>query len=81
MKLILTIFLIIALLTSLNSTSQDSIAVKVIEKPRVIRDTVYYKLRVYNMGGKEVVWTKCVCATKRKKGDIVMIARKDLEIY
>lgn len=82
MKLPLTIFLIVALLLTHYSYGQDSIAVKVIEKPRVIRDTVYYKLRVYNMGSKEVVWTKCCCKDRMKrKGDIVMIARKDLEIY
>ena len=72
--------LLIALLTSLSSIGQDSIATKVLYKPVTINDTTYYHVRINWMDRKEIVIMKCCCKGKaiRKKGEIVMIAKKDL---
>jgi hypothetical protein len=72
--------LTVALLIAAVASAQDSVAVKVIDKPFTIGDTTYYKLRVYGMGRSEVVLSQCCCKdrAKRRKGEIVMIAKKDL---
>lgn len=77
MKLLLLI-LTIAVGYALNA--QDSVALKVISKPQTINDTTYYLVRIDWMDHKEKVIVKCCCRDKtiRQKGEMVMVAKKDL---
>jgi hypothetical protein len=61
--------------------AQDSVMVKVINKPFDKGDTTWYKVRVYHMKGIEQVWIWCCCPDKKKrvKGEMIAVAKKDLE--
>lgn len=77
MKSLLTILLIII---SLLIHSQDSVAIKIIAKPITRNDTTYYLVRINWMDSKERVIVKCCCKDKaiRRKGEMIIVARKDL---
>lgn len=68
------IFILLALISTAMQ-GQDSVALKVTYSKK-IADTVYYQFKI--LGTKEIVNSKCCCLTQRKKGELVMVAKKDL---
>lgn len=66
--------LLLFILLSLKSFSQDSVELKVVWSKKV-GNKVYY---IFKMEGEKVK-SVCECEVKRKKGDKVKIARKDIE--
>ncbi len=67
--------LILLMLSAGTCYGQDSIRVRV-TKVRTSDITTYYWLQ--NVETKERYYTVCSCKTKREKGEIVAIAKKDL---
>lgn len=74
--LILTSFLG-AWLASNSQATTDSARLKV-TKARSGADRTYYWLK--DMDTKEKYYTICSCVQRRKEGEIVLVARKDLEL-
>ena len=77
MKWVIMFILVVLLATAMQG--QDSVATKVLSV-RTIGDTTYYRVRLYDMRYTEQVIVKCCCRDKtiRQKGEMVMVAKKDL---
>ena len=70
------LFSCLLLTSKLTGQTQDSIKLEV-TRARSDQDKTYYWLRDAE---KNRYFTICSCVQKHKKGDFVMIARKDFEI-
>jgi len=73
----LLLILPLLLLTAVGYSQTDSVQARVTWSDR-IGDTSYYQIKIK---GEKLINMKCCCKTKRSKGDIVMIAKKDLLFY
>jgi len=70
------LLLILLLISSYSFGQSDSVKLKV-TKARSDNDKTYYWLK--NMETKENYFTICECYQKHFKGEIVLVARKDIE--
>lgn len=75
MKMLVTI-IVVCISFYLPAQKQDSVMLKVL-KTATIKDTTWYLFKIIETGEK--VFSKCVCVDKKKKGDVIRRAVKDLE--
>lgn len=73
------IIFVLLFLTATALQGQDSVATR-IAKVKTIGDTTYYTVFLNWMAKKEKVIIVCCCRDKRirQKGEIILVARKDL---
>lgn len=79
MKKVLILSIVLgAWLTSNSQATTDSARLKV-TKARSGTDRTYYWLK--DIDTKEKYYTVCSCLQRHKEGEIVKVARKDIELF
>lgn len=73
---IISLFICLLLASKMSGQTTDSVQLKVV-KVRNDADMTHYWFK--NMETKENLYSVCPCKSKYKKGDLFMVARKDIE--